>query len=216
MQAPEKASTQWAAGVLAHAISPPGAGHMVIDIVFYVGLSATIIAGLDIFLSEQQKRWLDGKVFQLWNWLDDCKRVSLLVWLRKLSRLGVFAVAILLSCALILWIWRASPTPRGDPTEFYGTIFVILLLASIFGTLIIRGALKSTTLPRALLRITIYAILCLPSPGTGRIRPSPFQNGPLIKTRPRGFSDGLVIWKSPSTSRETWEEPGCPEKVYRG
>jgi hypothetical protein len=161
MQAPEKASTQWAAGVLAHAISPPGAGHMVIDIVFYVGLSATIIAGLDIFLSEQQKRWLDGKVFQLWNWLDDCKRVSLLVWLRKLSRLGVFAVAILLSCALILWIWRASPTPRGDPTEFYGTIFVILLLASIFGTLIIRGALKSTTLPRALLRITIYAILCL-------------------------------------------------------
>jgi len=134
---------------------------MVIDIVFYVGFAATIIACLDIFLSEAQKKWLDKRAFQFWNWLDDCKRVSLLAWLRKLPRLLVFFVAILLSCAFVFWIWRASPTPRGDPTEFYGMIVVLLLLASIFGTLIIRSALKSTTLPRALLRITIYAVLCL-------------------------------------------------------
>jgi hypothetical protein len=134
---------------------------MAIDIVFYVGFAATIIAGLDIFLSEAQKQWLDKKAFQLWSWLDDSRRVSLLAWLRKLSRLRVFSMAILLSCAFVFWIWRVSPTPRGDPTEFYGTIVVLLLLASIFGTLIIRGALKSTTLPRALLRITIYAVLCL-------------------------------------------------------
>jgi hypothetical protein len=134
---------------------------MIINIVFYVGFAATIIAGLDIFLSEQQKRLLDKKVFQLWNWLDDCKRVSLLALLKKLSVLKVLTAAVVLFCAFIFWIWRASPTPQGDPTEFYGTIIVLLLLASIFGTLIIRGALKSTTLPRVLLRITIYAILCL-------------------------------------------------------
>jgi hypothetical protein len=134
---------------------------MVADIVYFVGGVTTIIACLEIFLSEPQKQWLEKKAFQLWSWLDDCRRVSLLVWLRKLSRLGVFSVALLLACAFIFWIWRASPTPRGDPTEFYGTIVVLLILASIFGTLIIRGALKSTTLPRALLRITIYAVLCL-------------------------------------------------------
>ena len=51
---------------------------MAIDIVFYVGFAATIIAGLDIFLSEAQKQWLDKKAFQLWGWLDDFQRVSLL------------------------------------------------------------------------------------------------------------------------------------------
>jgi hypothetical protein len=139
-----------------------GPGLMIIDIIFYIGFLATIIAGLDIFLSEQQKRWLDKKVFHRWNWLDDCKRISLLAWLRKLSRLKAFTVAIFLSCTFVFWIWQASPTPRGDPTEFYGTIVVLLLAASIFGAFIITSALKSTTLPQALLRITIYAVLCLP------------------------------------------------------
>jgi hypothetical protein len=128
---------------------------------FCVAFAAAIIAGLEIFLSEQQKRWLDRKVLQLWNWLDDCKRISLLAWLKqKVLPLRVFSIAMLLSCAFILWVWWKSQSPN-DPTELYGTIAVLLLLASIFGSLIIRSSLRSTTLLRALLRITVYAVVCL-------------------------------------------------------
>jgi hypothetical protein len=43
------------------------------------------------------------------------------------------------------------------------------------------------------------------------------QNRPLTKNPARGNPQtGFSIWRSQSTPRETWEEPECPEKVYRG
>jgi hypothetical protein len=43
------------------------------------------------------------------------------------------------------------------------------------------------------------------------------QNRPLKKNPARGNPQtGFSIWRSQSTPRETWEEPECPEKVYRG
>jgi hypothetical protein len=59
--------------------------------------------------------------------------------------------------------------------------------------------------------------LRLGAPVLAKVGHSRNQNRPLTKNPARGNPQtGFSIWRSQSTPRETWEEPECPEKVYRG
>jgi len=114
---------------------------------------------LDLFLSNSQKAWLEDKALHLWHWLAVAKKRSLLDWLRRHYRWLVWA-AILSVIVYLGWIIRdAALRGAGADASLVLEGLIMTGLSVWFGLKIIRLTLRSSSLPIAFLRATLFVLL---------------------------------------------------------
>jgi uncharacterized membrane protein len=117
----------------------------VLDFTLGVAVAIFVLAVLDVFLSDMQKKWLDDRALHARHWLAEAKLTSLLNWLQRhyqsIAWTGVVLVSIYMT-----WAFEKALAPL--PQVITGALF-IFAVGLVFGLKIIRVTLAAPTLFRA-------------------------------------------------------------------
>jgi hypothetical protein len=121
------------------------------DIALAVAIAVFVLAVLDVFLSDNQKQWLDNRTIYLWHWLSEAKRQSLLNWLQRRYQ-SIAWIGVVLVSVYMTWAFEKALAPLPQVITVALCIFAIGLL---FGLKIIQLTLRAPSLFRAVIRATI-------------------------------------------------------------
>jgi uncharacterized membrane protein (DUF373 family) len=129
----------------------------VLDFALGVAVAIFVLAVLDVFLSDSQKKWFDDRTLHAWHWLAEAKRKSLLNWLQRHYQFIAWTGVVLVS-VYMTWAFEKALAPLPQVITVALCIFAIGLL---FGLKIVQLTLRAPSLFRAVMRATIAVVVTL-------------------------------------------------------
>ncbi len=127
------------------------------DFTLGVAVAIFVLALLDVFLSDSQKKWLDDRTLHAWHWLAEAKRKSLLNWLQR-HRQSIAWTGVVLVSVYMTWAFEKALAPLSQVITIALCIFAVGLF---FGLKIIQFTLSAASLFRAVIRATIIVVATL-------------------------------------------------------
>jgi len=82
----------------------------VLDFALGVAVAIFVLAVLDVFLSDSQKKWFDDRTLHAWHWLAEAKRKSLLNWLQRHYQFIAWTGVVLVS-VYMTWAFEKALAP---------------------------------------------------------------------------------------------------------
>jgi len=144
---------------------------MLTSLLIFLGISGVCVKLLDFYMSDGQKKWLNDRMMQTWNCLDEAKRVAVLDILRskRVQRIlgSVFAVIAVIAILLpILLLW-GDPDFTPDSWVWEAIDDVTLLVVSVLmiwlGIKILYAILRGRTALQTFVRMSLTLIIaCSP------------------------------------------------------
>jgi hypothetical protein len=127
------------------------------DFTLGVAVAICVLAVLDIFLSDIEKKWLDDRTLRAWHWLAEAKRTSLLNWLQRHYQ-SIAWIGVVLVSVYMTWVFEKALAPLPQVITIALCIFAAGLF---FGLKIIQLTLRTPSLFRAVIRATIVVVATL-------------------------------------------------------